>query len=117
MLQILHSGPQQDPEFFQDPDTLDPWRFLKKRQEGDPNKFQFASLSETETTFGAGFHACPARNYATDIMKLVLVHLLTNYDIKYDSDAQRRPPQMAHDSATLPNLATSILYREKVSRG
>lgn len=117
MLQILHSGPQQDPGFFQDPGTLDPWRFLKKRQEGDPNKFQFASLSETETTFGAGFHACPARNYATDIMKLVLVHLLTNYDIKYDSDAQRRPPQMAHDSATLPNLATSILYREKVSRG
>lgn len=117
MLQILHSGLQQDPEFFEYPETFDPWRFLKKRHEGEANKFQFASLSETETTFGAGFHACPARNYATDIIKLVLVHLLTNYDIKYDSDTQRRPPQMAHDSATLPSLATSILYREKVSQG
>ncbi|KAK1830680.1 cytochrome P450 [Podospora conica] len=113
MAQILHSGVLQDPDVFEDPETFEPWRFLKKRQEGDPNKFQFASLSEVETTFGAGFHACPARNYATDLMKLVLVHLLTNYDIKYDSDTQRRPPQMAHDNATLPNLGTSILYRQK----
>ncbi|KAK3369538.1 cytochrome P450 [Lasiosphaeria ovina] len=113
MIQFLHSGPLQDPDFFEDPETFDPWRFLKKRQEGDPNKFQFASLSDVETTFGAGFHACPARNYASDVMKLVLVYLLTKYDIKYDSDTQRRPPEMAHDSATMPSLATQILYRDK----
>ncbi|KAK0614006.1 hypothetical protein B0T14DRAFT_499373 [Immersiella caudata] len=43
MIQLLHSRPQTDAELFEDPETFDPWRSLKKRQEGDPNKFQFAS--------------------------------------------------------------------------
>ncbi|KAK0622525.1 cytochrome P450 [Immersiella caudata] len=113
MIQLLHSGIQHDGEFFENPQTFDPWRFLKKRKEGDPNKFQFASLSNVETQFGAGFHACPARNYATDVIKLILVYLLTKYDIKYDGDSQRRPQDFAHDNATLPNLATQLLYRER----
>ncbi len=113
MIQFLHSGPQQDPGYFENPETFDPWRFLNKRQAGDPNKFQFASLSDVETNFGAGFHACPARNYASDVMKLILVYLLTKYDLKYDSDTQGRPANMSHDSATLPSMTTQILYREK----
>lgn len=117
MAQVLHSGPQTDPQFYDDPETFDPWRFARKRETIDPFKFQFASLSNIETTFGAGFHACPARNYASDTLKLVLVHLLTTYDIKYQKESQTRPPDVNHDNATLPDFSTVLLFKEREPRG
>ncbi len=114
MLQVLHSGHQLDSDIFEDPTHFDPWRFLRKRQvPGDENKFQFDSLSDIETEFGAGFHACPARNSATATIKLLLVQFLTQYDLKFDAERQRRPPNIGHDSATFPIPTTKIFFRQR----
>ncbi|EOO03327.1 putative cytochrome p450 protein [Phaeoacremonium minimum UCRPA7] len=114
MLQILHSGHQLDPEFYDEPLSFDPWRFLRKRQvAGDENKFQFDSLSDIETQFGAGIHACPARNSATASIKLILILLITQYDLRFEGESQRRPPNIGHDHTTFPNPGIQIQYRLK----
>ena len=43
-------------------------------------------------------------------MKLVLVYLVTKYEVKYHGDSQRRPPETAHDFATMLNLATQTPF-------
>lgn len=46
-----------DADVYEKPEQFDPWRFLKIRRVGDPNKFYFAYVSEHSINFGAGTYA------------------------------------------------------------
>ncbi|KAL4863701.1 hypothetical protein BDV12DRAFT_206206 [Aspergillus spectabilis] len=72
-----------DPSMYPDPETFDPYRFLRMRQ--DPVKASLASFTKTRSThlsFGLGRHACPGRFMANDVIKLTLSHILMKYDFK-----------------------------------
>lgn len=102
----------RDGDVHANPDVFEPWRFLEMRKAGDPNKHHFAYVSDQAINFGAGTHACPGRYFAGYEIKLLLIHLLTRYDIKWPA-GQRRPPNIEHDFSCAPNPAASILFREK----
>lgn len=49
---------QHDPDFYEDPDTFNPWRFSDARErEGDSHKHAFVNTSIEYHTFGHGRHA------------------------------------------------------------
>lgn len=101
-----------DPDIYPDATNFDPKRFYPKRKSADGNKFHFASVSDDSLNFGAGFHACPGVFLAQEAIKLIFVHMLTNYDFTYTEERQTRLEDKADNLIMLPNFATPILFKE-----
>ncbi|KAI8309970.1 Cytochrome P450 monooxygenase easM [Colletotrichum sp. SAR11_59] len=72
----------RDKEIFgSNADDFDGYRFLRMRElPGQENKWQFVSTSPEFLSFGHGKHACPGRFFASNEIKIALIHLLMNYD-------------------------------------
>ncbi|KAH9883542.1 cytochrome P450 [Xylariomycetidae sp. FL2044] len=102
-----------DDEVYTAAATFDARRFLRKREDVDMNKFHFASVSDDYITFGAGFHACPGRFLARDILKLMLIQLLTHYDVRLDGETQSRPPDIPYNFSIMPNMAAKLVLKER----
>ncbi|KUI73327.1 Dihydromonacolin L monooxygenase LovA [Cytospora mali] len=80
----------RNPERYPDPEVYNPRRFLDMRsQPGQENKWQLVSTSADHLGFGHGEHACPGRFFASNEVKIALVHLLMKYDWKLPQG--RRP--------------------------
>lgn len=82
-LLMIPNDSMWDSEFYENPETYDPYRFLKLRQV--PNREHFTplvSVSPEHMGFGIGKHACPGRFFAVNEMKIVLCHILLKYELK-----------------------------------
>ncbi|CAG8192242.1 unnamed protein product [Penicillium salamii] len=90
---IILSAGMWDPEVYTSPYEFDGYRFLKMR-ENSATETETAALAVTPTSdhtgWGLGKHACPGRFLAIHEIKIVLCHLLTQYDFE---SADNKPPQ------------------------
>lgn len=72
-----------DGDNYVNPDKFDGFRFERMRaQEGEEAKHQLLSLGVDYVLFGHGRHACPGRFFVVNELKVMLAHVLLNYDIK-----------------------------------
>jgi cytochrome P450 len=78
----------KDESIYQDAHSYQPWRFVVP-EEGESTAAngknvgkQTVTLDENFLGFGCGKHACPGRFFAVHEMKLVLAHLLLNYEVE-----------------------------------
>lgn len=69
----------------------------------------FVSLSTTYHPFGLGKHACPGRFFAANELKLVLAHLLLNYEIQHQPV---RASSQYIGTAVLPPTKATIRLRK-----
>ncbi|OTA86891.1 hypothetical protein M434DRAFT_146292 [Hypoxylon sp. CO27-5] len=104
-----------DPEVHPNADSFDARRWLRKREQIDPNKFRFGSVTNDSINFGAGTHACPGRFFAQEELKLMLIHLVTNYEFKHVTEGTRRPPDIRHDVSNVPDTSMPLLFRRVVN--
>lgn len=101
-----------DPDIWPDGNQFDGKRFLGMREKGDPNAWQFAFVGENSINFGAGTHACPGRYYVSHEVKMMIAHLLLNYEIKWP-EGKSRPANMNHDFATPPDATAPMMFCKK----
>ncbi|KXH40775.1 P450 monooxygenase [Colletotrichum simmondsii] len=94
-----------------EPEKFDGNRFLRMREEpGQENRWQFVSTSPEFLAFGHGTHACPGRFFASNEMKIVLAHLIMNYDWRI---VEGKPPASMFVSRFVPDPRTVIGCRAR----
>lgn len=58
----------------------------------------------------SGRHACPGRHLALNLLKLIIIEFLTNYDWL---EKDKRPEDFMFGSAMLPQMKEKIQIRRK----
>ena len=103
-----------DTAVYENPEEFDGLRFYNKRQQnpGDDMKYQLISTANTQMHFGLGRHACPGRWFASYEIKLILIILLSKFDIKL-KEGETRPKNFIFQTANSPNPAAEILFRSR----
>ncbi|KAI9789340.1 MAG: hypothetical protein M1816_006229 [Peltula sp. TS41687] len=108
-----NGGIHRDPNYYTSPEQFDGFRFEKLRQEpGKENYYQFVSTGLDSLHFGHGMHACPGRFFAAMESKLILKHLILNYDMKLP-DGQERPKNFETYTGIIPDWNKSILLKRR----
>ena len=104
----------RDPVVHADPETYDPRRFLRWREQpGFENRAQLVSTSPEHLAFGHGEHACPGRFFAANEIKIILCHILLQYDWKLVPGSPTGPLAVGMD--LLQHPATQLQFRRRVN--
>lgn len=103
-----------DPEFYDQPEVYNPFRFYNMRsQPGKDHVAQLVSTSSNHLGFGHGEHSCPGRFFAANEIKVALCHILIKYDWKLAPLTETTPDTKGMVSKSSP--VTEILIRRRVS--
>jgi cytochrome P450 len=105
----------RDGTFYENGDKYDGYRYVKLRSKpGEHHRWQFASVGKEQLSFGNGKYACPGRAFASNMIKLMLAHLIMKYDWRF---VEGKKPQWLYDTATLRMLdpLAEIEYMSRTS--
>jgi len=109
----------QDEAVYENAQRFDPYRFVKMREQaGSENKFQFTTSTPDMYAFGHGLHVCPGRFFASNEIKVSLVHLLIKFDWKFEGEKQGkggRPKRVVKVDLFLPNPTAKLTYKRRTS--
>ncbi|CZT48683.1 related to ent-kaurene oxidase [Rhynchosporium secalis] len=99
---------------------FDGLRFYNYRKiPGNENKQQFVTASPESLNFGQGTHACPGRFFASNEIKVVLIELLKNWDIRFVGDyagtggIERRHKNVLHDILVVSDAEAELEFRRR----
>lgn len=109
----------RDESNFRDAMTFDPFRGLDERTEthpsdppeGKPTRNGLTDSSDSWLVWGSGRILCPGRFYATMVMKLVVAHIVTEYDVLLPESPSSRSMQWR--SAVIPKCSVSLLVKRR----
>ncbi|KAF8515018.1 cytochrome P450 [Hysterangium stoloniferum] len=76
-----------DDEIYPDARVFNGFRFSEMREkDGQGTRDGFVSTSPDYMSFGHGKHACPGRFFLGNELKLILAHIVLNYDVKMEKE-------------------------------
>jgi len=104
-----------DEKNYPSADEFDGFRAYKARQSGkaaDIARNQFVTTNETNLNFGYGAHACPGRFFAANEIKMILVRLILEYDVKMPNDETVRYPMVDVSTQSMPDPTKALKFRK-----
>lgn len=97
-----------------------PFRYSQLRSiKGEENSHQFVASDPNNINFGYGRNACPGRFFASNEIKVILIELLTRYDVGLGPQGQgeggefKRPKTLEFGSNYAPNPAAKVWFRQR----
>ncbi|KAI0458270.1 cytochrome P450 [Xylaria acuta] len=105
---------QIDPEIAPDPQVFDPMRSYRKRHSSpeEKDKHLAGQPSKENFAFGYGAQACPGRNYAVSVLKMVLSRILVDYEIK-SIDGHKSPTKYHLMEFIIPDPTAKLMMRKR----
>lgn len=105
-----------DSKYYSDPMTFNGFRFAQTNQvdgvlSSQPSKYTDAS--DTWLHWGSGSKSCAGRYYAAVVQKLILAHVLTNYDCELADEKAGRSMWWRTSITPLPK--TAIVFRSRTT--
>ncbi|KAF9075522.1 cytochrome P450 [Rhodocollybia butyracea] len=118
---VAMDGIHFDEEFYENPLKFDLFRFSRPREQylagliGDkpPVNEDFVTTSERWLPFGHGIHGCPGRFFASNNIKMMLAHLLLNYEVQ---PWKVRPPNISIDVISVVPMQATMMIRRRVAK-
>jgi cytochrome P450 len=103
----------QSPQLYPSPENFDAFRFSKLREQpGCEMRFQHTSTGTDNINFGHGLWACPGRFFASAEIKVVVAHLIHNFDLRLLPGQQKPKPQY-RGLAIFPDAEAQIEIRSR----
>ncbi|KFA76890.1 hypothetical protein S40288_09302 [Stachybotrys chartarum IBT 40288] len=103
-----------DEDLWENPSQFDGFRFQKLRDlPGNESKYQFTTTGATNLAFGYGVHACPGRFFAANEIKMILIHLIENFDFKFKGDIGR-PGSLWTPGGFYPDPSVRVLLKRRL---
>lgn len=94
--------------------TISPWN-----NKADDRQHQFVTTAPDSIHFGHGLHACPGRFFASNEIKVIMIELLQNWDIRLKGDVNGvggvdlRPESRQFGMSYSPNESAEIEVRRR----
>lgn len=118
-IESIFAPPLFDASVYPNPETFDPYRFLKLRsgQVPDPYKYKnkeqysFSHATKENLAWGYGAHVCPGRYFANNEIKLILARMLLRYDIQMPGGVMEVMKPQREGMGWVPDLRKPIEFR------
>ncbi|KAF8155335.1 cytochrome P450 [Mycena galopus ATCC 62051] len=107
-------GTHHDDAYYEHAEVFDGFRFARMRADtdGEGAKFGMVTPDATFLSFGLGKHACPGRFFAVTELKVMLAHIIQNYDVKLEQEGVR-PPSDWFGTTCGANRSAKVLFRRR----
>jgi len=102
-------------DVYEDPKEFRPFRFSEKRADSSTEylaraRQQWATTTNEYVAFGHGKYACPGRFFAAAELKLMLAHIIMEYDFEMQ---QSRPPNVWYAISRVPPMKATIRVKRR----
>ncbi|KAF8631768.1 hypothetical protein AX15_002204 [Amanita polypyramis BW_CC] len=115
ILAVAAHSTHLDDEIYPDAKTFDGFRFAKTRTENvSTTSQQMVSPSLEFIPFGLGRHMCPGRFFTVIVLKVMMTHILLNYDIKMEKEGER-PADSWFGTDNLPSSSGKVLFKKRIA--
>ncbi|KAI6364244.1 heme binding [Pyricularia oryzae] len=102
------------PDLWDQPHTFDGLRHYRARQQPqNENRYKFANLGSDAPSWGDGLQACPGRMFADNTIKIILTHLLLNYDVKLRPGESKPEKGAMPNGSIVPDVWAKVLFRSR----
>ncbi len=64
-------------------------------------------------SFGYGRNVCPGRFFAANVIKIVIAHIVLNYDIKMPDGLTDRYVNISSGMIENPDITKEVLFRKR----
>ncbi|EHK20209.1 uncharacterized protein TRIVIDRAFT_193168 [Trichoderma virens Gv29-8] len=102
------------PDLWERPEEFDGLRHYRARQKpGNEQRFKFANLGSDAPGWGDGSQACPGRLFADNTLKIILTHILMNYDFKFRPGETKPKKGSMPNGSMYPDMGAKLLFRKR----